>query len=295
MKSLFNTLHFIFHHPLTRNHPVRALRRYLGWQVVSRMHGQPMLYPFVEQSCLIVQRGMTGATGNIYTGLHEFADMGFLLHLLRPGDLFGDIGANIGSYTILASAVTKADSISIEPVARTFLHLKHNVAINDLETRVILHQCGIGAEPGRLLFTNTQDTVNHVVATGESAATEQVEVRTLDDIFMDRVPVLIKIDVEGFEMAVLKGAGHLLAQDGLKAIIIELNGLCHRYGIREEDIHGLLYTRGFEAVCYDPLTRKLTPLSSFNKEGNTIYARDPDWIRSRTLQARKIKILGQEL
>ena len=63
---------------------------------------------------------MTGATGNIYTGLHEFEDMMFLLHLLRPGDIFVDAGANIGSYTVLASAVVGAKSISFEPVPPLF-------------------------------------------------------------------------------------------------------------------------------------------------------------------------------
>ena len=53
---------------------------------------------------------MTGATGNIYCGLYEFLDMAFLLHFLRNGDLFGDIGSNIGSYTVLATGLrsTKA-------------------------------------------------------------------------------------------------------------------------------------------------------------------------------------------
>lgn len=51
---------------------------------------------------------MTGATGNIYVGLHEFEDMAFLLHVLRRTDLFVDVGANIGSYTILAGGAAGA-------------------------------------------------------------------------------------------------------------------------------------------------------------------------------------------
>ena len=46
-----------------------------------------MEFQWIKGSKLIVRNGMTGATGNIYCGLHEFADMGFVLHLLRPGDL----------------------------------------------------------------------------------------------------------------------------------------------------------------------------------------------------------------
>jgi hypothetical protein len=43
---------------------------------------------------------MTGATGNVYYGLHEFQDMAFVTHYLREGYLFADIGANIGSYSV---------------------------------------------------------------------------------------------------------------------------------------------------------------------------------------------------
>jgi thymidylate synthase len=63
---------------------------------------------------------MTGATGNIYAGLHEFEDMAFLLHLLRSEDMFADVGSNIGSYTILASGVVGAKSVAFEPVPSTY-------------------------------------------------------------------------------------------------------------------------------------------------------------------------------
>ena len=51
---------------------------------------------------------MTGATGNIYCGLHEFIELTFLLHLLRPNDLSLNIGANVGSYIILAARVLRS-------------------------------------------------------------------------------------------------------------------------------------------------------------------------------------------
>jgi len=44
----------------------------------------------------VARPGETGVTGNIYTGLHEFSSMGYLLHVLREGDLFVDVGANVG-------------------------------------------------------------------------------------------------------------------------------------------------------------------------------------------------------
>ena len=48
---------------------------------------------------------MIGATGNLFCGLHEIEDMGFVLHFLRSDDIFLDVGVNVGTYTVLAAGV----------------------------------------------------------------------------------------------------------------------------------------------------------------------------------------------
>jgi hypothetical protein len=63
----------------------------------------PVVVPFVGDTRLLVARGMRGATGNVYVGLHEFEEMAFALHALRPSSRFIDVGANVGSYTVLAA------------------------------------------------------------------------------------------------------------------------------------------------------------------------------------------------
>ena len=61
-------------------------------------------------------RRMTGITGNIYAGLHEFADMAFVLHFLRGRRPVRRCGrANVGSYTILVSGVVGCRTIAFEP------------------------------------------------------------------------------------------------------------------------------------------------------------------------------------
>jgi hypothetical protein len=96
--------------------------------------------------------GMTGATGNIYTGLHEFTDMAFCLHLLRVGDLFVDVGANIGSYTVLSSKVVGANSLAIEPVPTTYKRLRRNININDISSLVDSRCCAAGKNHGLRLW-----------------------------------------------------------------------------------------------------------------------------------------------
>lgn len=294
MRKLFKIIHFVNNHPLTKDNKTRAFFRFFKWQVMSRLCSYPIICPFVEGSKLIVKKGMTGATGNLYVGLHEFEEMAFLLHFLRKDDLFGDIGANIGSYTVLASAVVKANSITVEPIPSTFKHLKNNIQINELEDLVVPYNIGIGGSERSLFFAKNLDTINHVVEKNvDGSDTIVVEVQTLDKLFTAKFPVLLKIDVEGFEMNVLKGGYNVLTSLELKAIIIELNGSGNRYGISDKDVHNFLLSYNFSACSYKPFKRKLISISEPLKYGNTIYIRDKSFVEERMQGSRSYSVLGK--
>ena len=82
------------------------------------------LYTWIDGCKFLVSPGETGLTGNLYLGLHEFEDMGFLLHYLNDQDFFIDIGSNVGSYTLLSGVVKKSTVVSFEPIPSTFDKLK---------------------------------------------------------------------------------------------------------------------------------------------------------------------------
>lgn len=262
--------------------------RLIKWQINTLLNPYPIVYPFAEKSKILMWKGLTGATGNLYCGLHEFQDMGFLLHVLRPTDLFIDIGANVGSYTILASSEVGSTTISVEPIPSTFRFLQDNIIINRIQDKVESLNIGLGSKQSIIKFTQGLDTVNHVASEHESN-TIDIQVNTLDNIIGNRTPILLKIDVEGFETEVLKGAQKLLIKEGLKAIIIELNGSGKRYGYNEDDIHNYLLSIGFLPYQYDPFKRSLNLLRNFGTH-NTIYLRDILFIESRVKSAPKIKI-----
>ncbi len=258
----------------------------------------PVAVPFVNQSVLMVHPGMTGATQNIYCGLHEFADTSFLLHLLRSGDLFVDVGANAGVYTILASAAIGAKSISLEPNPSTFDWLKRNIRLNDLEGLVELHNACAGKGEGVVGFdVSGQDTTNHVC---ESASTStqvlNVPVIALDQCIGVKCPILIKIDVEGFESTVLAGAGRILSDPGLLALIVELSDDCIRYGFGLDDAHNAIMSNGFQPASYDPFTRRLQPLDGRNRaSANTIYLRDLKTAQLRVSDAPPFVVHGRRI
>jgi FkbM family methyltransferase len=283
-------------HPLASRHKLKAYFNLLSWQVGCALNDKEKKVRFTDKTWLIAKKGMAGATGNIYLGLHEFNDMGFLLHFLNKEDLFIDIGANIGAYTILAAGHVGATVIAIEPIPATFLSLQKNVQTNNLECKVTALEAGAGAKEGFLRFTSNLDTVNHVASQYKEEIipnTIQVRIVTIDSVLEHKKkPTMIKIDVEGFETDVLNGMQNTLKDYELKAVIIELNGSGNRYGHDERKIHETFLGFGFNAYQYDPFERKLTMVADFGKY-NTIYLRDPDFIKKRISAAEKITVFSE--
>lgn len=103
---------------------------------------------------------------------------------------------------------------------------------------------------------------------------------------------MIKIDVEGFEMEVLKGASKILENTSLKALIVEINGCCNKYNVSEKDIHKEICSFGFSAIDYNPFTREIFKKDSFSPNGNTIYVRELEFIMERLINSVKIKVLN---
>jgi FkbM family methyltransferase len=293
MIELFEVLHKTWSHPFNKKKPILGLWRFIRWQVNNILNPNPIIHQLTGNSKLIVQKGMKGATGNLYNGLLEFSDMLFVLHCLRPEDHFVDIGANIGVYTVLASAEIGAATLSIEPVPEVFATLELNIAINKIGSKVRSLNMAIGAEEGKLTFTSSLDTVNHVATAEEIAAGNVIEVKVIQlDSIIENIPTIIKIDVEGYETNVIKGAEKTLENPLLKAIIIELNGSGLRYGFDETAIHHQFLQKGFQPYQYDPFERNLILLNAPH-EHNTIYIRDVDFIKKRLQGAKKIKVQDQ--
>ena len=291
---LYNTLKFIYNHPFNSDNKIQSLFRFFSWQLNTLINPYPIVYPYTENSKLLIWKSLTGATGNLYCGLMEYSDMGFLLHFLRPSDLFIDIGANIGAFTVLASGEIGAHTISVEPIPSTYKSLVDNILINRIQDKVQALNIGLGNEKKIIKFTMSLDTVNHV-ATDVDIDTIEVNVDTLDSV-TSLIPALIKIDVEGFETEVLNGATNILQNNNLKAIIIELNGSGNRYGYDEKLIHSKLLALQFKPYNYNPQTRKLAEVSSsINSDGNALYIRDLDFVIERVVTARKIKIGKKEM
>ncbi|MER8639771.1 FkbM family methyltransferase [Mesorhizobium sp. M1273] len=272
---------FLAEHPLTRNSQLRAWRRVLRWQIESRLK-EEVIVPWVGGQKLAVRRHMTGATGNIYAGLHEFADMGLVLHFLRRGDLFFDVGSNVGTYSVLASGVCGATTWAFEPHPETVLRLERNVAINHLSDRIKIYQLALGSEAAEVSFTIGLDTMNKVSNDGTGSL--KVIQKPLDALVNDAFPIMIKVDVEGYEEDVVRGALSVLANSHLRVVELET---VTPWTLKTMKDHG------FEQAYYNPILRTLSSQSNFAGPSNTTFIRDPDFVADRVKSAEAIQIFDR--
>jgi FkbM family methyltransferase len=166
------------------------------------------------------------------TGLYDIAVSEALARLISPGDTVVDAGANIGYMSVLAARVAgpAGTVISFEPHPDLFGILEQNIATdarNGLSARVQCSQRALGATSGtaRLHLPadfGTNDGTASVVDVGASAVDSiEIHVETLDNVLDTRCVAVLKLDVEGYEPQVLRGASKALAAHHINHIVFE--------------------------------------------------------------------------
>lgn len=295
IKKFMARYRFVTKHPLCNKRIVYFVIKFILFQLRKLFIKKELIVNWVNETKFSLSKVNTGLTANYYCGFIEFEDMLFLLHYLRKDDLFIDVGANIGAYTLLASGVIGAKSHSYEPVESTVELLINQIKLNNLEDLVSVNNLGIGSNEGMLFFTNNTDRLNHVVLINEEVINlerglSSVKVATLDRLYSLQSPTVIKIDVEGFESFVIEGGESFFSNSYLTAIIVELNGLGEKYGRFDADIDLILRNYGFKSIHYNPINRKIIETSSFNLNNNTVYVRDIEETIERCITAEKVLV-----
>jgi len=192
----------------------------------------------------------------IFSNQFEEDIISFITSNLQAGDCFVDIGANIGLFSLLASPVVSFDGLvlSFEPTGNTFNrfdeNIKHN-AINNIRA----HQIALSDYEGAASFnvsTDGHDAFNSfsLPQYGSNYNQETVDVKLLDSFFDKLEPyknrILMKVDVEGWEYNVIKGAGKIL-QELSPIMIIEFNDEnTQNSPFKCTDVYSLIQSYGYE-------------------------------------------------
>jgi FkbM family methyltransferase len=172
-----------------------------GKMIIQTLHGVKLLIDPAKDK---------GVELALYqTGTYEKGTIQLLGDFLKQGSVFMDIGANIGLMSTIASKIVgeKGRVYAVEANPKTIEVLRHNCAINQCENIEILPIALASEKGSAILYENWN--VNRGGASLISQGDEDgitVSKERLDDLFSPDSPVhLVKIDVEGFELEVLKG------------------------------------------------------------------------------------------
>lgn len=171
-------------------------------------------------------------------GTYEFREERFINRVVDRGDWVIDVGANVGIMTLVAAQ-------KVRPCGRVFAYepnplvanlLKKSLVLNWFHDRVVLREKGIGSRPGRLQLRfskgllggatlaseDPQASFDGAVSLVSDEESIDVEVTTLDADFPVDLPIrLLKIDAEGFEHEVLRGARRLFEQQCVDILMME--------------------------------------------------------------------------
>jgi len=214
---------------------------------------------------------------------HGAREETFFRRYLRSDDVVVDVGANFGLTALAAfSAVGSGGQVhAFEPHPRIFSFLVGNIEFNGAQAVVTPYNLAIGERPGTVFLTDERaDDQNRV---SSDATGVRVPMSTLDDAASRLPPVaLLKIDVEGYEKFVLRGATQTLARTA--CVYFESSDKLAQHGHALGEIVEMLASHGFEVRRLDgagPTTTAVTSADGSSELEDLVAVRDVDYLHRR--------------
>jgi FkbM family methyltransferase len=262
-------------------HVSRPLVRRMTGRIVVRVEGGARMS--VDLSDVV---GRMLATSGIWEP-HVTAAFG---RLLAPGDVFVDVGAHVGYYTLLASNLVGPEGhvYALEPAPRAYRELRANLSLNGVSNVSALPiAAGAGEGEARLFEGPPWRSGSSAIRAngGEAKGAVQpapVHVRPLSAVIkpshLARLR-LVKIDVEGYEVEVLRGFAPIFARGGRPALLVELHGgrahegarllaeLSGDYGLRSYELVEPGACERFRPLSPREVSSPLEPASVFSGRG----------------------------
>jgi len=200
------------------------------------------------------------------TSIYEPGTTALVKSLLKPGMVAVDVGAHAGYYTrLFAKLVGSGGAVyAFEPAREMFSLLERNTAMYPNVNRYKMALLDKGRD---VVFYESSNSVTNSLwennPRGQSTSSNRVRAATLDEIIQDVCPDLVKIDVEGAELEVLKGMEKILSRPKSPVLIVEYNSscLCGR-GLDPTLLPRNLADRGFKLSLIHESNRMIEPIDA---------------------------------
>ena len=283
-----------------RKNILKIFRKFIVLQIKKNLSRKPFIFKTCSNSFAFVQKGIESQSisGLFYYGLIELNEVLFSWHILRPNDIFFDIGANQGSWGLILCP-KKVLCHQFEPSSETFANLKKQISLNEkFKDYLIPHKVAISNKNSIVSFTKDFFTSNHITneIKNKDINFEKVESITLNAAAKKYgIPTLIKIDVEGFNYQVLEKGNKVLENPTLKALIIETFRSQESKKKSFIEFEELLASYGFYPYSYNPIMRTIKPITKKNdcSSNDTIYFRVSRDDLILLKESKPLKVLGE--
>lgn len=256
-----NSLLQFYRAPYNKKRPVFGLIRYCHWKLIRLFKLSNVRYKLWNDRKIMLNYDSFQSMWIMYNYIVDWEEFNLISRYIRPGDDVFDIGANMGFYTVWMSKFVGQGRIhSMEPDNTNFKRLTKNIQLNKAEDIVIAHNKAVSDVAGHIYFSTGLDGENHILDQGAKEAVV-IESIILDDYaktFTGNIAYM-KIDVEGFEYAVLNGAKNLLTQKKIDIIQLELNESSKHSGKTIDNVVSLLADHGYHLHLYDVKKNELFP------------------------------------
>lgn len=159
----------------------------------------------------------------LLNGIREPIATGRIMRILQPDDIVLEIGANIGYYALIEARICRK-VYAAEPHPKNFERLRKNIALNG-KTNVEMFNIALGAVDATIHLACSPLSNWHTCRNATAQVADVIEVpgRRIDSFVADKEPpTFIKMDVEGYELEVLRGATETLRN--IRAMFLELHG-----------------------------------------------------------------------
>jgi FkbM family methyltransferase len=222
---LYRIVNAIWLEPLNRGQRLGYTARYLRWYLLDKPAGRSALVTLANGLRSKVYADSDSGVSNLFTRNVDFHETAFIRAQLTPGDYIVDAGCNVGNRTLaLADIISGALMLDANPVC--IERVGENFGLNQIDiSRYTLVTKAVSDTPGVATFSDlgSASCQNQIVAAGQATAvrTRDVAVTTVDGELaaLGNPPVrYIKVDCEGFDLQVLRGASQTL-RSGTVAIV----------------------------------------------------------------------------
>ena len=258
---------------------VRGRDRVVGWvRGPADRYSGPLRGRLTNGMCFDIDRCRDGSTRALSALRYQPPALAPVFDaVLGPGDCCYDVGANIGIYTLWGSGLVgpSGQVHAFEPVPDTMAVLEAMARRNGL-SQVRLASCAVGATVGETGMRVYRDASGLAHTVADTGAADHIALLTTIDVYAERhrPPDLIKIDVEGFETDVLRGATNLLTARSPALLLEIVPGHLSRQGRSQTELVARLAELGY--MIFNLTPRGLAARGPFTPN---VLALAPRWDR----------------